>query len=95
MPHHYEVALDITTFGALPLLETLPDRCCQVECNVEPYSYVLYGKKFEPVLQAVLAEGRLTAELRAGLDDQVVKLAHLYEEVSIIRVAALMVLKPF
>ena len=53
------------------------------------------GKKFEPILQAALARGQITPELRAAMDDKVVKLAHLYEEVALIIVVALMVLKPF
>jgi hypothetical protein len=47
------------------------------------------------VLQSALAEGRITPELRAAIDDPVVKLAHLYEQASVIVVVALMVFKPF
>jgi uncharacterized membrane protein len=60
-----------------------------------PTVFVPRGKKFEPVLQSALAEGRITPELRAAIDDPVVKLAHLYEQVSVIIVVALMVFKPF
>ena len=60
-----------------------------------PTIFVPRGKKFEPVLQSALAEGRVTPELRLAMDDPVVKLAHLYEQVSVIVVVALMVLKPF
>jgi len=60
-----------------------------------PTVFVPRGKKFEPVLQNALAEGRVTPELRAAMDDPVVKLAHIYEQVSVIVVVALMVFKPF
>lgn len=60
-----------------------------------PTVFVPRGKKFEPVLQSALAEGRITPELRAAIDDPVVKLAHLYEQVAVIVVVALMVFKPF
>lgn len=53
------------------------------------------GKKFESVLQAALAENRITPELRAAMDDKLVKLVHHYQEVSLIVIVALMVLKPF
>jgi uncharacterized membrane protein len=53
------------------------------------------GKKFEPILQAALAKGQITPELRAAMDNRDVKLAHLYEEISLIVIAALMVFKPF
>jgi hypothetical protein len=60
-----------------------------------PTVFVPRGKKFEPALQSALAEGRITPGLRAAIDDPVVKLAHLYEQVSVIIVVALMVFKPF
>lgn len=53
------------------------------------------GKKFEPILQAALAKGEITTELRAAMDNKVVNLAHMIEEVSVIAIVALMVLKPF
>lgn len=60
-----------------------------------PTIFIPRGKKFDLVVKDALAAGRMTSELRTALDDQVVKLAHLYEEVSIIIVVALMVFKPF
>ena len=60
-----------------------------------PTVFVPRGKKFESVLQAALAENRITPELRAAMDDKVVKLSHHYQEVSLIVIVALMVLKPF
>jgi len=53
------------------------------------------GKRFEPILQSALAKGEITSELRAAMDDNVVRLAHLIEEVSVIAITALMVFKPF
>jgi hypothetical protein len=60
-----------------------------------PTIFIPHGKKFEVVLQAALVEGRMTAELRTALEDKVVKLAHGCEEVAVVVVVALMVLKPF
>jgi uncharacterized membrane protein len=53
------------------------------------------GKKFAVILEAALAKGEMTPELRAAMDDRMVKLVHLYEEVSLVMIVALMVLKPF
>ena len=53
------------------------------------------GKKFEPILQTALARGEITPELRTAMEDRAVKVAHLYEEIAIILITALMVLKPF
>jgi uncharacterized membrane protein len=53
------------------------------------------GKKFEPILQAALAKGEITSELRAAMNDNATKLAHWYEELALIAIVALMVLKPF
>jgi uncharacterized membrane protein len=57
--------------------------------------FVPHNKKIEFILQTALVEGRITPELSAALDDKVVKLAHHIEEIAILAVAALMVLKPF
>jgi len=62
---------------------------------IVPVVFVPRGKVFDGILEKALAEGRITPELTAALDDQVVKIAHLYEQVSIVIVVALMVLKPF
>jgi uncharacterized membrane protein len=53
------------------------------------------GKKFGVILEAALAKGEMTPELRAAMDDRAVRLAHLYEEVSLVMIVALMVWKPF
>jgi hypothetical protein len=60
-----------------------------------PTVFLPRGKKFDSLLQAAMAKGEITPELRAAMDDAVVKLAHLYEEVSVIAIVILMVLKPF
>jgi uncharacterized membrane protein len=60
-----------------------------------PTVFIPRGKKFEPILEAALAEERITPELHAAMDDKVVQNAHLYQEVSILVIIALMVLKPF
>jgi uncharacterized membrane protein len=60
-----------------------------------PTVLVPRGKKFEPLLQDALAKGQITLELRAAMNDNIVKLAHRYEELALIIITALMVLKPF
>ena len=57
--------------------------------------FVPHNRKLESILQTALAEGRITTELSAALDNKVVRLAHRIEEIAIIATAALMVLKPF
>lgn len=60
-----------------------------------PGVFVPHNKRVESLLQAALQNGRVTAELRAALNDQRNKLAHYAEEFIVVVVAALMVLKPF
>jgi uncharacterized membrane protein len=60
-----------------------------------PTVFIPRGKKFAAILGAALAKGEMTLELRSAMDDRVVKLAHFYEEISLVVVVALMVLKPF
>jgi len=57
--------------------------------------FIPYNKRLESIIQAAHAEGHVTLELRAALDDKVNRLAHHIEEIAILAVAALMVLKPF
>lgn len=57
--------------------------------------FVPHNKKVESILSTALADGRVTPDLSAALDDQKNKLAHLLEETIVLVVAALMVLKPF
>jgi uncharacterized membrane protein len=60
-----------------------------------PSVFIPHNKNVEAILQFALTERRVTQELTAALDDQKNKLAHLAEEVIVLVVAALMVLKPF
>ena len=60
-----------------------------------PAIFLPHNKKVESLLQTALAEGHVTPELSAALDDQKNQLAHHVEEGIILAVAALMVLKPF
>jgi len=46
--------------------------------------FVPHNRKLEAILQTALAEGRITPELSAALDDKVVKLANRIEEVAIL-----------
>jgi uncharacterized membrane protein len=57
--------------------------------------FLPHNRKLEAILQTALAEGRITPELSTALDDKTVKLAHHVEEIAMIAIAALMVLKPF
>jgi hypothetical protein len=47
------------------------------------------------LLQTALTEGRVTPELSAALNDKKNQVAHHAEEIIILVIAALMVLKPF
>ena len=53
------------------------------------------GKLFRAALENALAKGQMTPELRAHLDDPVVRIAHTYELVSMVAIMYLMVFKPF
>ncbi len=57
--------------------------------------FVPHNKKLESILEAALAEGHVTFALRAAMDDKTLAIAHHFEQVAIILIAALMVLKPF
>ena len=60
-----------------------------------PAVFVPHNKQMEFILQTALAEGRITPELKTSLNDQKNSLAHYVEEIIVLVVAALMVLKPF
>jgi uncharacterized membrane protein len=60
-----------------------------------PGVFIPHNKKVESLLQPALAEGRVTPELGAVLNDRRNILAHRAEEAIVLVVAALMVLKPF
>lgn len=60
-----------------------------------PTIFIPHNKKVEAILKAALAEGRVTPALSAALTDKKNTLAHHVEEVIVLVVAVLMVLKPF
>jgi Predicted integral membrane protein len=60
-----------------------------------PSVFIPHNKKVESFLQTAMAEGQITPELSAALDDQRNKTAHYAEEIIVLVVAALMELKPF
>jgi uncharacterized membrane protein len=60
-----------------------------------PLIFLPRGKKFAVTLEDALAKGQMTPELRAHLDDPVVRLAHWYELISMPVIVFLMVFKPF
>ena len=57
--------------------------------------FIPYNKKLESIIQAALAEGQVTPELTAALNNQTNQLSHYAEEAVVLIIAALMVLKPF
>ncbi len=60
-----------------------------------PTVLVPRSRKSETILRAALAKGEITSELRIAMADRTVALAHLYEELALPIIVALMVLKPF
>ena len=60
-----------------------------------PAVFIPHNKKVESLLQTALAEGRITPELSAALNDKKDQVAHHAEEIIVLVIAALMVLKPF
>ena len=62
---------------------------------IVPAVFIPHNKKVEALLQAALAEGRVTPELTAALNNQTNRLAHYVEDAIVLIVTALMVLKPF
>ena len=60
-----------------------------------PAVFLPHNRKVDSLLQHALSEERVTSELRAALNDRKNQLAHHAEEVIIVVVTALMVLKPF
>jgi uncharacterized membrane protein len=57
--------------------------------------FLPYNKKLDSIVQAALTEERVTPELRAALNDRTQAMAHHFEEIAILIIAALMALKPF
>ena len=60
-----------------------------------PFIFLPHNRKVESLLHNALAEGRVTPELNAALHDRTNSVAHSVEELIVLAVAALMVLKPF
>ncbi|MGE5641757.1 MAG: DUF2269 family protein [Byssovorax cruenta] len=60
-----------------------------------PIVFLPHNRKVESLLQVALTEGRVTPELHAILNDPTNRLAHALEEIIVVIIAALMVLKPF
>ena len=60
-----------------------------------PAVFIPHNKRVESLLQSALAQNRITQELTTALNDRKNILAHYVEEVIVLLVAALMVLKPF
>jgi low temperature requirement protein LtrA len=60
-----------------------------------PLVFVPRGKKFGAVLEEALAEGRMTPELRAEMDDKLVQVVHMAEIIGVMIIVVLMVFKPF
>lgn len=60
-----------------------------------PTIFIPHNKKVEAVLQTAIAEGRVTTELSTVLGDKRNELAHYAEDIIVLLITALMVLKPF
>jgi uncharacterized membrane protein len=60
-----------------------------------PAVFLPHNKKVESMLPTAIAEGRVPPELRALLNDPTNRWAHFAEQIIVLIVAALMVLKPF
>ena len=57
--------------------------------------FIPHNKKLEAILRPALAEGQVTPELSAALNDKQNRISHYIEEAAILTITALMVLKPF
>ena len=53
------------------------------------------GRRFAELLDAARTRGEVTTELRAALQDPVVRVSHGYEMLSVLVIIVLMVTKPF
>lgn len=60
-----------------------------------PAVFLRRGRQFDRHLQQALYQGEITPQLRASLNDPVVRLAHYFEIAAIVLVIFLMVFKPF
>jgi uncharacterized membrane protein len=59
------------------------------------FIFIPRGKRFEPILADATAQGRVTAELTAALNDRTVHRAHQIEYLLVAGLLFLMVAKPF
>ena len=62
---------------------------------IVPTVFLPHNRKVDALVQTALAEGNVTADLRSALNDQKNRVAHYIEEILVLAVTALMVLKPF
>jgi hypothetical protein len=60
-----------------------------------PLIFLPRGKIFDRLMDEALAEGKITHELKAHLNDKTVKAAHIFEIASLLIIVILMVFKPF
>lgn len=60
-----------------------------------PLIFLPRGKIFDRIMEEALAKDEVTPELKAHLNDKVVKTAHIFEIVFLIVIVILMVFKPF
>ena len=60
-----------------------------------PTVFISHNKKVKAILKAALAEGYITPELTAALNGKKNTITHHAEEIIVLVVAALMVLRPF
>jgi uncharacterized membrane protein len=60
-----------------------------------PLVFVPRGKQFDLVLKDALAKNQMTPQLRARLDDKLIRFVHLAEMASAVIIVVLMVYKPF
>lgn len=60
-----------------------------------PTVFLPHNRKVDSLLQDALAKGRVTPDLKSALNDHKNRLAHYVEEILVLAVTALMVLKPF
>jgi hypothetical protein len=60
-----------------------------------PLVFAPRGRRFDLALQDALAQGQWTPQLRAAVDDKLVRVVHVSEIVMVVVVVYLMVYKPF
>ena len=60
-----------------------------------PTIFLPRGKVFEAALKEAIQRGEITPQLTSSLNDPVVRLAHRWEEFSLVAITILMIAKPF